>query len=77
MNLAEGAARIKLIGRWMTLAPIALLLLSFLWSALCRLLHLDSMQFSFGLFECLLISIPGGFVWLAGWILEGFAQPKA
>ena len=73
MNIPEGAYRMRIAGRWLTSVPLLAFVLINLWDILPALLHKPNLQVEFGLFETILLALPGGILWLSGWILEGFA----
>ena len=64
----------RLAGRWMTLVPLAAFVLISAWNLIPLLFHSPSLHVSYGLFETVLLALPGGCMWLGGWILEGFAK---
>jgi hypothetical protein len=79
MNVAEGARRMQYAGRWMFFAPVGAAIVSVgLAMAVTYLptgadFHIGIL----GLFPLLLpIALMGAFLWLAGWIVEGFTKPK-
>lgn len=76
MNIAGGARRMRRVGRYIVMAAVCVfaLLLCVLAVALLR----PSLGISFALIDLivlpLLVAIPGAILWLAGWIVEGFAE---
>jgi len=78
MNAAEGARRMQTAGRWMVFTPVSLGLLFICLSFVIAYLPVGRNSLGFPLFAfvplLLLIGILGVFLWLAGWIVEGFAQ---
>ena len=82
MNVTEGAKRMMLAGRWIVAAGLLIWLLSMLVRA-SDLFNLGNLPLGVrfllnDLFNVLALSIPialaGGVLWLAGWIIEGFAK---
>jgi hypothetical protein len=76
MNVAEGASRMKRAGRWMILIALAACVFLLFLTALSFLLpqYLPRYGTSDMILLLLFIAFPGAFLWLAGWILEGFAK---
>ena len=78
MSALEGSRRMKRIGQLLIFAALTLLLL--LWAIILGLNLWRSMPMSVapGLFDLLfvflLIAAPGAALWVAGWIVEGFAK---
>ena len=78
MNVTEGAKRMMLAGRWIVAAGLLIWLLSMLVRA-SDLFNLGNLPIGVRfLLNALALSIPialaGGVLWLAGWIIEGFAK---
>jgi len=79
MNVAEGSRRMRRAGRWMVLVS-ASVFVSFLFLAeLFSNLNMGDFINWFGILQLLMpllliVAIPGGALWLAGWILDGFAK---
>jgi hypothetical protein len=78
MNVAEGARRMMFAGRWIVFVA---LIGSILFVGLMLILaYLPSSQFlhGFALLEFIPLFFPlaliGASLWLAGWIVEGFAK---
>jgi hypothetical protein len=75
MNIQEGARRLKLAGLWLIAVPLCLGLLGWVVALFVSLLH---HQFNFFPLDVIMILfcslIPGGTIWLTGWIMEGFAK---
>ena len=72
MNIHEGVRRMRRAGQWMIVISLAELTLLMFAGALGA--HVDpSLGGSFRLFFFISV-IPGAFLWLAGWIVEGFAK---
>jgi len=78
MNVQEGARRIRHAGRWLVLIPSTIVILS--WAAA---MAASGLHPGFGIFLgpeiifavfALYLGIGGGVLWLAGWIVEGFAK---
>jgi hypothetical protein len=77
MNALEGARRMKVAGRWMVWIALSLTVL--MWGLLTLFSYLRAGFFGgFGFLEPVIIFVylacPGGALWLAGWIVEGFAK---
>jgi hypothetical protein len=72
MNVAEGAKRMRRAGQWMILIP--LIALALLWglamSGAPPMLELAQMNLPLSVLSL------GAALWLAGWIVEGFAKEK-
>jgi hypothetical protein len=78
MNVAEGARRIRLAGQWLVMIPLTLALLAF---AIGLGMALMRQQYDWAMHGGILLwiisvylTIPGGALWLASWILDGFAK---
>jgi len=78
MNVREGAARMKRAGQWLFVVPSTVVIL-------CWVIGLTAGQLyrGFGILIgpamifavlALYLAIAGGVLWLAGWIVEGFAK---
>jgi high-affinity K+ transport system ATPase subunit B len=78
MNVVEGARRMKSAGRWMLFVPLTLLVLLVGVVLIVAYLPIHENLPSIGLLDLVFLLIPiasiGAFLWLAGWILEGYAQ---
>jgi hypothetical protein len=87
MNLIEGSKRMRSAGRIVLLASLSFVTLTILLTVIPALVpqyiqiggyfHL---LFAFpGLFLnlCVIALILGAVLWIAGWIVEGFAQPAS
>jgi hypothetical protein len=75
MNVEEGATRMKRAGLWLAAAPAALGgLLICLQLVLIAGPGLGAIAGGIGILEVLLLAIPGVLLWIAGWIVEGFAK---
>jgi|HubBroStandDraft_1064217.scaffolds.fasta_scaffold58971_2 hypothetical protein len=76
MNIAGGARRMRRVGRYVVLAALGVfaLLFGLLAAALLR----PSLGIHFAMIDLILlpilVAIPGASLWLAGWIVEGFAE---
>jgi hypothetical protein len=76
MNIAGGARRMRRVGQYLLFAALGVfaLLLCVLAVALLR----PSLGIGFALLDLillpLLVAAPGAVLWLAGWIVEGFAE---
>jgi hypothetical protein len=74
MNVAEGARRMRRAGQWLVIVPLAVLALLICVAAVWALIRPD-LRSPFGLVPIFIpLVIPGGVLWLAGWIVEGFAK---
>ena len=80
MNIEEGAGRMKRAGQWLFVAPSSLVILAWVIGITVGQLHPG-----FGTLIgpamilavlALYVAIAGGVLWLAGWIVEGFAQKE-
>jgi hypothetical protein len=78
MNVIEGARRMQTAGRWMAFTPVCLGLLFICLSLVIANLPLGRNSLGFPLFAFVPLLLPigiiGVFLWIAGWIVEGFAQ---
>jgi hypothetical protein len=78
MNVAEGARRMQQAGRWMVLIPLGASLLFVGSFLVLAYLPAGAEVHGFGVLGIvpllMSIEIPGAALWLAGWIVEGFAQ---
>lgn len=76
MNIAGGSRRIRNAGRYMVFAAAALF--GTLACLLAVALLWPSLGIHFALIELIalpmLVAVPGGALWLVGWIVEGFAD---
>ena len=78
MNALEGSRRMKRIGQLLIFAALTLLLL--LWAVILSLNLWRSSPIGVApglldlLFVFLFIAAPGAALWVAGWIMEGFAK---
>jgi hypothetical protein len=78
MNIHEGAGRMKRAGQWLFVAPSTFLILCWVIGVAAGQLN-RGIGFLFGpvmIFAvlALYLAIAGGVLWLAGWIVEGFAK---
>jgi len=81
MNVQEGARRMRYAGVWLAVVPAC-------WSALFLCIRMGSMfrpgtdgiagglaiAGGFGIREIVIAAAPGLLLWIAGWIVEGFAK---
>jgi hypothetical protein len=78
MNSAEGARRMQTAGRWMVFIPVSMGLLFICLALVIAYLNSGKNSPGFSLFAFVPLLLPIGvigiFLWLAGWIVEGFAQ---
>jgi hypothetical protein len=78
MNIHEGARRMKLAGQWIILVPLTLMLIidgiELMLAVIYRSTANMSAGFVFMIPYFLVIATPGATLWLAGWIVEGFAK---
>lgn len=74
MNVLEGARRMKRAGLFLVMIPWIVLLLVWAIALIVALLHKNPAELNpfGGIF--LYLAIPGGMLWLAGWIVEGFGK---
>jgi hypothetical protein len=78
MNIQEGAGRMKRAGQWMVLVPSTIAILLWAVGLIAGLMHsginiLIAPAMIFAVLA-LYLAIAGGVLWLAGWIVEGFAK---
>ncbi len=75
MNVREGARRMRKAGRWLMLIPLAILaVLNIAWVVEYFFVRND-LRSAIGLFPiCIPFMLPGAALWLAGWIVDGFAR---
>ena len=77
MNIAEGARRMKYAGRWMVLFPLSAFLLFVGVVSVTAFLPGSAFRYINGA-QLLVLPLPIAFIgaglWLAGWIVEGFAK---
>ncbi len=75
MNIAERARRIRYAGRWMVLLPLSAFTLFLAVAGILTFFHFDILARGFAIGNVALLPvIPGAFLWLAGWLLEGFSK---
>jgi hypothetical protein len=79
MNIEEGARRMKRAGQWMVVVPFFVMLLVMGVVGIFIMGHPNSVYLvgRFGLIygvALIYLEIPGWVLWLAGWIMEGFAK---
>jgi len=75
MNVQEGARRMRRAGVWLALIPAC-------WCALVLCIQIAFMfragigaiAGGLGISEILIAATPGVLLWIAGWIVEGFAK---
>jgi hypothetical protein len=80
MNVEEGARRMTRAGQWLVGVPSAIAIAIWTVTLAGGLLHpgfgiLFPGAMIFGVLA-LYLAIGGGVLWLAGWIVEGFAQKQ-
>lgn len=75
MNVQEGARRMREAGLWLIALPLGLLLiLLIVWGAEYMSVRND-LRSPLGMTAfCIPFLIPGAALWLAGWIVDGFAK---
>ena len=77
MNIVEGARRMKVAGRWIVFIPLTviLVLMGVVLVVVCLSAAgaLPVMELQF-IAPLLILAVPGAFLWLAGWIVEGFDE---
>jgi hypothetical protein len=78
MNAQEGAERMKRAGQWLFVVPSTIAIVIWAAAATGALLHqrfgvLFPGAMIFGVLA-IYLAIAGGVLWLAGWIVEGFAK---
>ena len=73
MNVSEGAKRMRQAGRWIAIISLAVCLLAVV---AVFVLGIQNLLVGFGV--CINLFIPiaiaGVILWIAGWIVEGFAK---
>jgi hypothetical protein len=74
MNIHEGASRMKRAGRWMMLVPLTALVLLICVAGVWELFRHDIRSPLGLILPSIPLVIPGALLWLAGWIVEVFAQ---
>jgi hypothetical protein len=74
MNVDEGARRMQQAGRWMVFIPLTIAFLFIACASVAPFLGASG-SMTFNILPLLFfLSLPGAALWLAGWIVEGFAQ---
>jgi hypothetical protein len=75
MNVREGARRMRKAGRMLILAPlVVLVILNIVWIVEYFLVRND-LRSAMGLIPiCIPFMVPGAALWLAGWMVDGFAK---
>ena len=76
MNFKEGARRMRVAGLWMIVVPLSAFLLLWAVTLTIALIRVGSPA-GFGVIDlspCIPLVIPGAILWLAAWIMEGFAK---
>lgn len=75
MNIQEGARRMQKAGRWLIALPLGLLLILFIVWAVEVLFVRNDLRNPLGMtLFCIPFLVPGTALWLAGWIVDGFAK---
>ncbi|MGA2886968.1 MAG: hypothetical protein ABSE51_02885 [Terracidiphilus sp.] len=82
MNVQEGARRMRHAGVWLALIPASWIVLVFVLIQMGPMFHpgtgVAEGGFAFMGFltigEILLAAVPGVLLWIAAWIVEGFAK---
>ena len=76
MNAHEGAKRMKQAGALLALIPVCffVLILGFQIVSIARKGAAGLGGVGFGVADILVLLTPGALLWLAGWIVEGFAK---
>jgi len=81
MDVQEGARRMKRAGQWLIMVPLTAVLILLAIGLVVSVLRHDSGSLGRGpivfLFAFIYLAIPGGVLWLAGWIVEGFAKKES
>jgi len=75
MNVREGARQMRKAGLWLMLAPLAVLvILNIVWVVEYFFVR-DDLRSALRLIPiCIPFMVPGAAIWLAGWIVDGFAK---
>ncbi|MGH9598821.1 MAG: hypothetical protein ACRD27_03085 [Terracidiphilus sp.] len=74
MNIHEGARRMRRAGRWMMIVPLAVFVLLICVGAASILFRRALLNPLVLIPLFVLLEVPGALLWIAGWILEGFAK---
>jgi hypothetical protein len=78
MNIQEGARRMKRAGRWLIMVTLTSVLVLLGIGLVVSAFPHGSRSLGDGViiivFAFTYLAIPGGVLWLAGWITEGFAK---
>jgi nitric oxide reductase large subunit len=80
MSVATGAKRMKIAGRWMVIVAVCAFVLFTGLGVVRAFLPFSEHFYGFGLLQFVpllvlfYIGVPGAILWLAGWIVEGFAN---
>jgi hypothetical protein len=80
MNVEEGARRMKHAGQWLFVVPSTIVILFWVIGATAGQLYQGfGILIGPGMIFAVLalyLAIAGGVLWLAGWIVEGFAEKE-
>jgi hypothetical protein len=74
MNTREGARRMQRAGQWLVMIPLTTLLLLTGFTVVLNLLHPNASNPLGFILPFIPLLLPGGLLWLAGWIVEGFSK---
>lgn len=74
MNVLEGSRRMRQAGRWMVFVPLTALVI-LIGAVEVMALFRGNLRTPLGLIPISLpLLAPGALLWVAGWIVEGFAK---
>ncbi len=76
MNVHEGARRMKRAGKWLVMMPVAAILILSIIVEIGALFAPGKGDPAILFPLCLPLLVPGILLWIAGWIVEGFAQKE-
>lgn len=77
MNIHEGSRRMQRAGQWLIAIPVSVVLLCVMAASVVALAQgrLSDIGFRLSAISfCIPLVIPGLALWIAGWIVEGFAK---
>jgi hypothetical protein len=63
-------------GLWLTIVPFVLAIVFIVRDVVATWRQFGGFDFNIGLFELLMLAVPGALLWLAGWIVDGLAEPE-
>jgi hypothetical protein len=81
MSVQEGARRMKRAGHWIVFVPLTFAVVMWGIGLAIALLRRDTISLMHGgiffLIVFVYLAIPGVVLWIAGWIVEGFAKKES